>query len=207
MRVFALLPLLLLPAAPAARAQGAAEPQPPPPVEAVKFNWSKERVGWERDPFAGPVENFEQMRVRARNEKRISDLKKGGSASEVSRAEVDARADAAIIDKMRGEDRPARYAFAYKASFRNHGAGATRSIDWDYVFLDAATGEELGRHRFTSDEKIGPGKSGTATVLIAAPPTRTVSVHALNSKERKGLSERVEVVRVLYADGTVWERK
>lgn len=29
-------------------------------------------IGWERDPFGGPLENFDKMRSRARNERRVA---------------------------------------------------------------------------------------------------------------------------------------
>ncbi len=187
-----------------ARAQQSSAPAPPA-VEVVKFGWSKERVGWERDPFGGPVENFDELRVRARNERRILDAKRAGNTAEVDRIERESRADAANIAKLRDEKGPPRYGFMYKAAIKNNGAQAIKSIDWDYIFLDAATGDELGRHQFTSDERISPGKRKELQVFIARPPTKTVSAYALNSKERVGLDERVLLVRVVYADGTTWE--
>ena len=46
--------------------------QEPSGVEVVKASWSKIRIGWERDPFSGPLENFDEMRSRVRNERRIA---------------------------------------------------------------------------------------------------------------------------------------
>jgi hypothetical protein len=206
MRLATLATIFILAACACASAQGgAAGDATAPGVVAVKFRWSKERIGWERDPFAGPVENFDQMRVRARNEKRIDDLKRGGNQAEVNRAQREARADAAIIDRMRGDDRPPRYAFLYKATFRNDGAKAVSSLDWDYVFIDAATGEELGRREFTSDGRLSPGKSREFDFFVPQPPAQRISAHALDRRERDGMAERVAIVRVVYEDGTVWE--
>src|SRR5215218_6726487 len=145
MKAQALLLLALAAAAVHARQQ----PPPPAPPDApgvavVKFSWDKERINWERDPFGGPVENFDEMRVRARNEKRIDDAKRGGGSPDVDRIRREARADAAILQAARNNRGPARYGFRYKVSFRNGGAKAVREIDWDYVFNDAATHEELG---------------------------------------------------------------
>lgn len=202
MRVYALPPLLLLvlfaSAPPPARAQEDAGA-----LEVVKHGWSKERIGWQRDPFSGVIENFDDARVRMRNESRVARSK---GTPEGDRIDREARADQSIIAAQH-QSKPARYAFLYKASFRNTAGRPTRTIDWDYVFTDPATGEEVGRHRFTSDEKIGPGKQGGVTVYIAAPPARTISVDVLNSKERDTVAGRVEVVRVLYADGAVWQRR
>ncbi|MDQ3755420.1 MAG: hypothetical protein M3371_11910, partial [Acidobacteriota bacterium] len=62
------------------------------------------------------------------------------------------------------------------------------------------------RHEFTSVEKISPGKSKELSFFIPAPPTRTISVHEFGKNERDGLSEQIILVRVLYTDGTIWQR-
>jgi hypothetical protein len=203
----ALLALVLLAAASsAAAAQSAAATAGPHGLAVVKFNWSKERLNWEGDPFAGPNENFDQMRVRMRNEKRILDAKSGstGNSVELNKVEREARADSANIERMRAQS-PSRYGFVYKVTLRNEGDKPVRAVDWDYVFADAATGEELGRRQFTSEERIAPGKKKELAFFVASPPTRTVSADALNRGERDGLAERVVVVRVVYGDGTVWQ--
>lgn len=199
-----LLLLLAVPfAAHSARAQSPAAESPG--VEVVKHSWSKERINWERDPFAGPLESFDDARMRMRNEKRMEDAKRG-NAPEADRIKNEARADDSLI-AIRHRGKPARYVFSYKASVRNGGAKTVKSVDWDYVFFDSATREEVGRHRFTSDSKIEPGKKKEFGFLISAPPSKTVSVDALNDKERQGLVEEVVLVRVVYDDGTVWQRR
>lgn len=201
MKKFILLLLLSAPLAHAARAQ---TPVSDPGVEVVKHGWSKERVNWERDPFAGVLESFDDARMRMRNEKRIEDAKRG-SAPETDRLKTEARADDALI-AARHRGKPARYVFSYKASLRNSGARAVTEVDWDYVFFDAATGLEVGRHQFTSEGRLDPGKKRDFGFLIAAPPSKTISVHSLNDGERRGVNARVVLVRVLYADGSVWRR-
>lgn len=195
-----------------ARQQQQSQPSRPPAevgaeasgLSVVKFSWDKERVGWERDPFGGPVENFDEMRVRARNEKRIDDAKKGGSP-EVDRIRREARADSAILETARRKG-PPRYGFRYKLSVRNDGPRAVREIDWDYVFSDATTREELGRLRFTSEGRVGPGKGREFSFFVPRPPTLRVSAYSLDRKERDGLAEQVVLVRVRYEDGTEWRR-
>ena len=203
MRKPAALVLLAL-AAVAAAAQTPAEADAPPGLSVVKHSWSKERVGWEQDPFGGPVNYFDQVRMRARNEQRIENARRAGDASAEARARTDARADEALIERTR-RDGPPRYAFLYKVSLMNSGAKAIKEVDWDYVFFDSATGEEVGRHQFTSEGKVEPGKRKEFSFLIPRPPSKTVSLYALNDKERHGLAERVLLVRVRYADGTVWQ--
>ena len=177
-----------------------------PDLSVVKFSWDKERVNWERDPFGGPVENFEEMRVRARNEKRIDDAKRGGNNAEVDRIRREARADSALLEIARRKG-PPRYGFRYKLSVRNDGAKAVKELDWDYVFTDSVTGDELGRHKFTSEGRVPAGKGKEFSFFIPNPPTLRVSAYALDKNERAGLREQVVVVRVLYEDGTVWQKQ
>jgi len=176
------------------------------PIELVKFSWSKERLNWEGNPFGGPNENFHQMQFRARSEKRVSDAKRSNSA-EVGKLEKDAKADAAIVENENKNSAPPRYYFIYRASMKNLSSKAIKEIDWDYVFLDAVTGDELDRRQFTSVQNIGPGKQKELVFALPTPPTRRISVQALDKKERVGIDERVVVVRVTYADGSVWEVK
>lgn len=177
-----------------------------PSVAVVKFSWDKERINWEGDPFGGPVENFDEMRARARNEKRLDDAKRGGGG-EADRIRREARADSALLEIARRKG-PPRYGFRYKLSVRNDGAKAVKEFDWDYVFTDSATGDELGRHKFTSEGRVPAGKSKEFSFFIPNPPTMRVSAYALDSKnERAGLQEQVVLIRVLYEDGTIWQRR
>jgi hypothetical protein len=171
--------------------------QEPSSVEVIKSSWNKVRIGWERDPFGGPLENFDEMRSRARNERRIA---QGGG----ERARREAKADEANLAKQR-EKNPPRYYFVYKAKIKNNHTAEITQIDWDHVFYERGTENELGRQQFTSDEHIGPGKTKELTVSITSPPTRTVSVTSLNLEERDRFTEKIILVRVQYADGRVWQ--
>jgi hypothetical protein len=171
--------------------------QQPSDVEVVKSSWSKIRIGWERDPFSGPLENFDEMRSRARNDRRIA---QGGG----ERARREAKADEANLAKQR-EKNPPKYYFIYKTKLKNNSASAITQIDWDYIFFERDTTNEKGRQQFTSDEQIGPGKTKELTVTITSPPTKTVSVTSLNLEERGRFTEKIEVLRVKYADGRVWQ--
>ena len=171
--------------------------QEPSRVEVLKASWSKIRIGWERDPFGGPLENFDEMRSRARNDRRIA---QGGG----ERAKREAKADEANLAKQR-EKNPSRYYFIYKTKIKNNHSSAITEIDWDHVFYERGTENELGRQQFTSDEQVGPGKTKELTVTMTSPPTRTVSVTSLNLEERDRFSEKIIIVRVKYADGRVWQ--
>ena len=193
MRALIVLILILLAAA-GAGAQTPATPDPWPDIQIVKYNWTKERLNWDKDPFRATVEDIHDVRDRVSTERRT------GTALEQRQAR-DLKAD-----KTQPTE-PPRYVFNYKVSVLNAGAKMIKEIDWDYVFTDAATGEELGRRQFTSVEKIGPGKRKELTVLVSSPPTARISVHTLGKKEHDGLVEQVIVSRILYDDGSAWQAR
>jgi hypothetical protein len=177
----------------------------PPELQVIKYSWTKVRIGWERDPFGGAVESYDEMRIRARNEKRIDDAKKGGSAGEMDKVKREARADDANIASQR-KKAPARYAFQYKLTIKNESKKTIRAIDWDYIFLDATSLNELGRQEFSNEQKISPGKTAELRIQIRKPPTQVVSVTSFDKSERSLFKEQVDVIRIEYSDGSVWER-
>ena len=172
-------------------------PQEPSGVEVLKSNWSKIRIGWERDPFGGPLENFDEMRSRVRNERRVA---QGGG----ERAKREAKADEANLAKQRDKP-PSQYYFIYKAKIKNNHTAAITQLDWDHVFYERDTQIEAGRQEFTSDEPIAPGKTKELTVTTTSPPTRTVSITSLNLEERDRFTQKIVLLRVKYADGRVWQ--
>jgi hypothetical protein len=172
-------------------------PQDPSGVEIMKSSWSKVRIGWERDPFAGPLENFDEMRSRARNERRVA---QGGG----ERAKREAKADDANLARQR-EKAPPQYYFIYKTKIKNNHTSAITQIDWDHVFYERGSENEVGRQQFTSNEQVGPGKTKELSVTVTSPPARSVSVTSLNLEERDRLSEKIVVLRVKYADGSEWQ--
>ena len=194
--------LVFLSLAIVAQAQTPADSNAPPDVTVVKYSWSKERINWQGDPFGGPVENFDDMRVRTRNEKRV-ELNKG--SAEEDKVKREAKADEANLAAARTQT-PPRYVFLYEVSLKNTGSKQIKTVDWDYVFFDSGTEHETGRLQVTSDEKIGPGKSKGIKIYTSRAPAATVSAYNLNDKQRNPLTEQVIITRIEYADGTVWQR-
>jgi len=180
---------------------GLTDVQGSPGVTVIKFGWSKERINWEGDPFGGPVENFEDVRRRRVDERRVERARATGNVGEAAKVEREMRAEQVLKSKPPA---PPRYTFLYRASLKNTGARTVVEIDWDYVFFDAVTGEELGRREFTSTERIEPGKSKELSFTVNKPPTQRISVYVLGKKERDGLAEKLNIVRVQYSDGSVW---
>jgi hypothetical protein len=93
--------------------------------------------------------------------------------------------------------------YAYSIKIRNDSAKTIEALAWDYVFVDKASGAELGRHEFLSYQKIGAGKAGTFNSELRSPPTRIVS--AANAPEKRPkFTEHAAVRCVLYADNSTW---
>ncbi|MCS6805684.1 MAG: hypothetical protein RMM98_14330 [Acidobacteriota bacterium] len=175
--------------------------QDAPDIVVLKVGWSKERINWEANPFGGPNESYDEMRVRINDERRLEAAKRGGSTADQNKLERELRTYE--IMKANKKPPPLRYAYRYRCTVQNTGTKTIKLIDWDYVFLDPETQAEVGRHQFTSEEKIGPGKKKDLEVFIKSPPGRIVSANVYNSE---GLHERVVIVRVEYTDGSVWQR-
>jgi hypothetical protein len=160
----------------------------PPDLQIVKYSWTKDKIGWERDVTY--TESYREMTTRIRNERRT------GSALEERTKQA-----------QREEQKPAkppRYAFSYKLQVNNIGSKGITEIDWDYIVTDQTTGEELGRRQFTSVEKVGPGKRKEMIVRVSGSPSNRVSVYSLGKDEHAGLTEKVLITRLLYEDGTTW---
>jgi hypothetical protein len=87
--------------------------------------------------------------------------------------------------------------FVYRTTILNSGTDQITGIAWDYVFFDPLTGEELGRHGFYTDCRIGPGETKTLSETSLKPPTWTVSIERLESKESI-YNEKVELKGVKY---------
>jgi hypothetical protein len=79
-------------------------------------------------------------------------------------------------------------------------------VRWDYVFVDAGTQEEVGRHQFHSTNKIRPGKEVSLSGASASPPPKVVSAEALSKDAKAPFTERVTVKCIIYSDGTLWKQ-
>src|SRR2546423_4468645 len=148
----------------------------PPGVQVVKFGWDKQIVGWERDPFPRPIESHQDMQRQA------------GTRRQDPKRTVDAD----VTIKSHQKD-PARVAFRYKMTLKNAGAKSINAVDWDYLFVDAASGQVIGVHQFTSEERIRPGKSKELMVMTPQPPAAVVSAGKTADKEFRSARGQVIV--------------
>ncbi len=161
----------------------------PPDLQIVKYSWSKDRIDWERESPVPAAESYRATTYRIRNERRTG-------------TPLEERSKQANREQEKEPTKPPRYAFTYKLQVNYVGKKTIKEIDWDYVFTDETTGEELGRRQFTSVEKVSPGKRKELVVRASAAPTNRVSVYSLGKDEKAGVVETIVITRLLYDDGT-----
>lgn len=99
-----------------------------------------------------------------------------------------------------------RYFYHFRTTVENRGKVTIRSVAWDYVFRDPVTNEVARVVHFRSDTKIKPGKTKVLEGYTAKSPVNITSVAALKGGEQSNPGESVEIVRILFADGSVWNR-
>lgn len=105
-----------------------------------------------------------------------------------------------------GGTRPPKDVYTYTVKLRNCARRAIRAIDWEYVIVDPQSRAELARLKFKTNKNIGPGKTKTLSGSTWTPPTRTMSVQGLNRKGGPQAGESIEILRIQFADGSLWVR-
>ena len=161
----------------------------------LKYSWAKERVHW--DQAEEIVPRGIPSRVSSQKSNAPPEYQKKQAADRRS-ARLEANAT-----PQRGEDPSIRY--TYNVVVQNDSRKKVIEIDWDYIFFDEKTGEEIGRRQFTSEDKIEAGKTKKLLAQVASPPTHRVDVHQTGKNEKTGITEIVVIVRILYQDKSEWK--
>lgn len=97
-------------------------------------------------------------------------------------------------------------AYVYEVNLSNTGDKAIKSLVWDYVLFDREARLEVGRHRFLHESGIRPGKSKKLAGHSTSPPAFVVDVKKSGKQSRGQFEESVVIQRIVYADGSAWER-
>ena len=93
------------------------------------------------------------------------------------------------------------YVFKYtaKATLKNNGTKAIKSVAWDYVFTDEKERKELKRYKLQTKQQILPGETQTLSVGLGLDP-KEKTPHIKTGKQS------VEITRIEYADGSAWKK-
>src|SRR5437764_11317195 len=102
------------------------------------------------------------------------------------------------------KDRNAPF-FLYSLELKNDGNKAIKAILWNYLIIDSATNEELGRHEFVSFEKVGSNAVRALTVRSRLTPSRIVTVQGSQPSTTTTV-ERVILKCEVYDVGTLCQQ-
>lgn len=200
MKVLGLVLLILLPAGAAAQEAATARPESHG-VSVVKSRWQKRvyNPALDEDPLAAARDTTRLERQR-REAQRVNTIR-----SQLGRPPLPMPTQTAeSLDRLSLNETTTVY--VYEIKVLNTGAKKIRSLLWEYVLYDQQTEREVGRHLFESKVGIDVGKSKGLAAWSTQPPATVVDVSKTDRESRGQFAERIDVQRVEYEDGTVWER-
>jgi hypothetical protein len=197
MKALVIVLLMMLPAAAAQRVPAAKDESHG--VSVVKARWQKRFYNPALDEAAADASSDPAELTRARQDAARANPGRSGQLTLPPDTE---RPGATHRPKPgRGSN-----VYLYEVKVRNEGTKKIRSIVWEYVLFDPATRAEVGRHEFESKVGIGVGKSKSLLGTSSMPPASVVHVSKSDKETREQYADRVDIRRVVYEDGTVWER-
>ena len=94
--------------------------------------------------------------------------------------------------------------YVYELKLRNDSSKEISAVTWEYVFFAPDTGQEVGRRKFESKERIAGGKVRNLVMRSAIPPTGTVNAAQAAPKSPEKYSEKIVIQSVEYSDGSKW---
>jgi len=96
--------------------------------------------------------------------------------------------------------------YTYQMTVKNTGRKTIKVVDWEYQFLDPKTREVKEQRNLTNEVSLSPGKTKVLKRRVTRKPTGVVDADQLGLKYRDQFIERVVINRIVYADGTIWQR-
>lgn len=192
--LFTLLPPLLLTVCCAAQAPlTAAEPAG---LTVIKNQWHREfhNPALERDPNAEVTESQTSDRLR-REIEQANDIRGSQGKPTVDLPQPTIKTDPTSNSML---------SYVYELKIRNNGSKEISAVTWEYVFSAPDTGQEVGRRKFESKERIAGGKVRNLVMRSAIPPTGTVNASQAASKSPEKYSEKIVIQSVEYSDGSKW---
>jgi hypothetical protein len=172
-------------------------------VEVLGFSWSRERI--RPRPSMSSLASPEELVRQSQREAQLAAARNSANKGAAGRIETQKINEDEAMAKAR-QTAPPDDGYRYKVKVKNNGGKTVKSVDWDYLFIDPLNGREVARHQFTSDDTIKPGKSKDLEVLYLTAPVKTISAAMLKKKEPMPFREQVQLMRILYSDGSVWQR-
>jgi hypothetical protein len=97
--------------------------------------------------------------------------------------------------------------FVYEITVQNNGAKTIRQLRFDYFFTDPRTQVTVGRRQYKSNVKIRPGMTAKLVVRTISRPMGTIDARQAGANRADQSPDQVEIQRIKYADGSVWQRR
>lgn len=97
--------------------------------------------------------------------------------------------------------------YVYTITVKNNGAKLIKEVDWEFRFLHPDTQEELGNVRVSSKVNLSPGKTKVIKSRGVQQPIGVVLADQLDKKHRDQFMEEVVIHRIVYSDGSAWQRQ
>lgn len=208
MRVFFVLPLLLVPIA-VANNQTLVVSEGKSDLSVRSHKWVKARrvsnTVNQNEP-AQPAPSLASTASRtARREDRLND------SGQPREQPLSIEARSAALEKIVRESRSLQPkqldGYSYELNLKNEGTKKIEVVFWEYQFIDTGKTDAEGvvRRQFLCGLNLKPGKEKEVVVFSLSGPSKVVNAQSLGSNKQQ--EERVLINRVEYADGTIWQRK
>jgi hypothetical protein len=180
-------------------AQQTATKSDPTDLTVVNHSWHRDYAGTQAD--SNPLQPNEDLMQQTRAEKAVIRQRDYDPPSSVERAMPVPGPRPLPNSRIRRE------VYVYKLTLKNDGTKRIKFVDWEFQFLHPETNEVLGSRRITSKVKLAPGKTEKIEARLLQQPTHVVSAGQLKNKDRDQFKEQVIIHRIVYSDGSVWERQ
>jgi len=88
--------------------------------------------------------------------------------------------------------------FVYWLKVRNGGRRVISEVEWEYDFADPFTGKLLGRHHFSSQTKIKPGRTTTIIEISSRAPSATIAADRVGTRKSDMYAGSVKIISVEF---------
>ena len=175
----------------------------PLPLEILKLKWERQvQLPRNFDPSTIPVNGvFNDSNVRSTVN---SVINPADATRTATRNQSNAETSQTAVFPATPGRLPVVY--VYSMHVKNVGGKTIDGVAWDYVFIDATSNKEVGRHQFLSFETLKDQKETTFSSQLRSPQVRVVQTTNGNngSKESPKYTGRAIIQCVLYSDETAW---
>lgn len=199
-RILTTLSFTLLLLTTSVAAQEASQSTDPSDLMVLEKSWRKETVDPNRQN-ANPLKPNEDLMRVTREQKEFIRARDNATPNQSTEPSMPNAGPKPVSD-----GRTLWTSYVYKIKVQNSGAKKIESIQWEYQFLDPATQEITDQKEFWNKLNLSPGKSKNIEHYSPSKPTQVVSADQLGKKIGDQFTERVVIRRIVYTDGTVWQR-